>query len=368
MAETKAATVKQKILKFIFQMKKTSKMEIATELSLSMPTVLSTIKELINEGLVEETGSFESTGGRRAKKIIIVEEKYYSVGIDITANHISMVALNFCGEVVLKKRIRKKFENSLEYFEKTFEIMEDFIREPQKKYENKILGVGMSLPGIIDKDHEILVKSHALQVDRMSLKNISHLISYPVLYENDSNSAALAEMQGQTGDAVYLFLSNTVGGAIFFNGMIYEGSNYRSGEFGHVMLHPGGKKCYCGRIGCFDAYCSANLLSDLTDGDLSVFFEKLENGDKKFELIWDEYIENLALEVSNLRTIFDCDIILGGCVGGYMEKYLNTLRKKVLQYNMFDEDVTFLKNCRIKNEASAIGIAMQFIDNCVFSL
>lgn len=368
MTETKASTVKQKILKFIFQMKKTSKMEISTELSLSMPTVLSTIKELVNEGLVTETGSFESTGGRRAKKITIVEDKYYSLGIDITANHISIVMLNFCGEVILKKRIRKKFENSLDYFEKIFEIMEDFICSPLIKCKDKILGIGISFPGIIDKDQEILVKSHALQVERMSLKNISHLISFPVLYENDSNSAALAELHGQTGDAIYLSLSNTVGGAIFYNGMIYEGANYRSGEFGHVVIHSNGKKCYCGRSGCFDAYCSAHLLSDLTDGDLSLFFEKLENGDRNLELVWNEYIDNLALEVSNLRTIFDCDIILGGYVGGYMEKYLNTLRKKVLQYNMFDEDVTFLKNCKIKSEASAVGIAMQFIDNFIYNL
>lgn len=365
MAEQKPISTKQKIIKYVFDTKITSKSDIATALSLSMPTVLTTIKELISDGILQEEGEFESTRGRRAKKITIVGDSYYVVGIDITANHVSMVMVDFSGIIVLRQRLRRKFENTLEYFEGICKLLDEFIEQIGLK--EKILGVGISFPGIIDKGHEILVKSHALQIERMSLKNISQMVPYPVLYENDANSAAFAEMRNKKGDAVYLSLSNTVGGVIYLNGIVYEGVHYRSGEFGHMILHPHGRKCYCGRIGCVDAYCAAVRLSNYIEGNLAAFFNKVDEGEAFFVQKWNEYLDDLALVVSNLRIIFDCDVIIGGYVGGYIEKYMNLLQKKVLQYNMFDEDVTFLKSCRIKSEASALGIAMKFIDNYILN-
>lgn len=361
-------STRQKIVKYIFQTGKVSKTEIANTLSLSMPTVLNAVQELTKENIVRETGSFESTGGRRAKKIAIVGEHIYALGMDITANHVSMVMVDMSGKVVARSRIREKFENSLEYFEHLCGLLDQFIENVEIDVEDKILGVGISFPGIIDKEKEILVRSHALQVEDLGLKNISQLMRFPVLYENDANSAAFAEMRNEQGDAVYLSLSNTVGGAIFLNGTVYEGANYRSAEFGHMILEHGGRPCYCGRIGCVDAYCSAKRLSDLTDGNLELFFERLEGHDCQCLKAWDEYLEYLAVAVSNLRIIFDCDVILGGYVGGYMEKYLGLLRKKILRHSLFDKNVTFVKSCQTKKEASAVGIAMKFIDSYIMSI
>ena len=135
-----------------------------------------------------------------------------------------------------------------------------------------------------------------------------------------------------------------------------------------MLLKINGKRCYCGKIGCVDAYCSAKILSDLTKGSLEEFFRKLDENDEAAVKIWDEYLKDLALTVSNLRIIFDCDVILGGYVGGYIEKYMGDLRKRVLKHSMFDQDVTFLKACRIKYEASAMGIAMKFIDLYIESI
>lgn len=45
----------------------TSKAEIAKELNLSMPTVLSNVNDLLEKGVLEETGEYASTGGRKAK-------------------------------------------------------------------------------------------------------------------------------------------------------------------------------------------------------------------------------------------------------------------------------------------------------------
>ena len=111
---------------------------------------------------------------------------------------------------------------------------------------------------------------------------------------NDASAAALAEVAGEKRQEsmVYLLLSNSVGGAVFLrpenkNGdeegnasssrvYTHEGDHWRSSEFGHMTLYPGGEPCYCGKKGCVDVYCSAKKLAELENGKLERFFEKLE--------------------------------------------------------------------------------------------
>lgn len=59
---------------------------------------------------------------------------------------------------------------------------------------------------------------------------------------------------------------------------------------------------------------------------------------------------------------YDMDIILGGDVGGVLWDYMITLGEKVMTYNGFDHDVSYLKKCSYKKEASAVGVAKHFIN------
>ena len=61
----------------------------------------------------------------------------------------------------------------------------------------------------------------------------------------------------------------------------------------------------------------------------------------------------------------DMDIILGGEVGGYLADHMITLGKKVMEYNGFDHDVRYLKNCSYKREASAVGVAKHFLQEFI---
>ena len=66
---------KSKIVNYIINKQTTSKVEISKELNLSMPTVLSNVNDLLSIGIVMETGEYESTGGRKAKRISINPSK-----------------------------------------------------------------------------------------------------------------------------------------------------------------------------------------------------------------------------------------------------------------------------------------------------
>ena len=354
---------KARIASHILHRKQVSKPELAIELGLSMPTVLQNVKELLEAGIVEEVGEYESTGGRKAKALSVVKDVRYAAGVDITANHVGFVIIDLKGDAVCSIRVRRQFENTAEYYEGLAAELEQFL-DAGGVDKKKILGVGISLPGIIDKENSRLVRSHILQVSDINLEVISRHIPYPVHFENDANSAAIAELKGRDRNAVYLSLSNTVGGSIYLDNDIYGGDHFRSAEFGHMIIYPEGKPCYCGKRGCADPYCSARVLSSFVgeDGGLGEFFQLLVNKDRDAAAVWDTYLEDLSIVITNLRMCFDCDIVLGGYVGGYLRPYMSQLGRKVMVHNKFDNDTLYMKNCSYEKEASAVGIAMTFMD------
>ena len=184
---------------------------------------------------------------------------------------------------------------------------------------------------------------------------------------NDANAGAYAEAIGsdKTKRFFYLSLSNTVGGAVWDHHGLIQGKNFRCGEAGHMTMIPDGKLCYCGKKGCLDAYCSALLLSDMAEGKLEKFFELLKEQDQKAVDIWNTYTDFLAVALNNIRMLLDCDVILGGYVGNYIEPYLPKLWNKVSNRNTFMEEQQFVKSCRYKTGAAALGAALAVIENFV---
>ena len=128
-----------------------------------------------------------------------------------------------------------------------------------------------------------------------------------------------------------------------------------------MLAVPGGRLCYCGQRGCVDPYCAAPALTAATDGDLKLFFRRLEAGDREIQAIWREYLGHLAVAVANLRMLFDCDIIIGGYVGSYMDAHIDELRELLMQRSTFDDNADYVRPCRCKTEAIAAGAALNYI-------
>ena len=111
-----------------------------------------------------------------------------------------------------------------------------------------------------------------------------------------------------------------------------------------MILVPGGRKCYCGKKGCADAYCAASALTDGKYESLELFMEALSEGNTKAQKKWADYLDNLAILISNLRMAFG---------------------EKVMEYNGFDRDIRYLKNCTYRKEASAVGAAKHFFSEFI---
>lgn len=363
MAGTDKKTItRSRILNYVINNQITSKAEVSKNLNLSMPTVLSNINDLIAKGIIIETGEYESTGGRKAKSIGINPSYRYSVGIVITANHVGIALVNLKYEIVKFRRVRMKFSPDASYCQDLSVLTSEFLKDTE--YQDRILGIGISIPGIISQKAHLLIKSHALQLENYSLSFLEQAFDLPVYFENDANAAMMAEDMNRYKNAIYLSLNNTLGGAFCIGGKLFQGENQKAGEFGHMILVPGGRKCYCGKKGCADAYCAASALTDEINS-LETFMEQLKSGDEAAEEKWSEYLDMLAVLISNLRMAYDMDIILGGEVGGYLAEHMLPLGEKVMEYNGFDHDIRYLRNCSYKREASAVGAAKHFLQDFI---
>jgi predicted NBD/HSP70 family sugar kinase len=359
---TEKQTNRNRVYQLVYQRGSISKPEIAVRLGISLPTAIQNVKTLQQEGLLQEGVVLESTGGRKAMSITYVKNARFAIGTDITRNHISVVLVNLAGEIIESTRIEKPYENTPAYYLEMVQLIKQLVVVSGVR-EDVILGAGFSIPGILTRDGQMLIYSHVLQVSALQCSTISRGLPYPAELSNDANAAGIAEtwQRKSQENAIYLSLSDYVGGAIFLNNQLYLGENQRGGEFGHVTLVRDGLPCYCGRKGCVDAYCSAQVLSRHTGGDLGAFFEKLKAGDKSLQIVWEQYLSYFTTAINNLVVPFDCKVILGGYLGEYLEPYIDEIRRSVAGVTTFLGNEDYITPCIYKKEASAVGAALLYV-------
>ncbi len=189
----------------------------------------------------------------------------------------------------------------------------------------------------------------------------------PVKVENDVNSAALGEKYFGAGQAFKDFLCLTygtgIGGAIVIDSTVYKGMNGCAGEFGHLMLHPGGKKCNCGCVGCYEMYGSTTALvkkameldSKYINGRM--IFEGLEQGDQHLEKVLNDWVLEVANGLVSLIHIFNPPAIIIG--GGVMEqeKLVAAVSVKVQELIISSFTEVQIISASLGNKAGLLGAA-----------
>lgn len=352
-------------LRELLRCDKITKPELAARLQLSLPTAGQLIEELIGQGLAQESGLAESAGGRRAVYFGARKNCRLAVGVDVTRHHLRLALLNLAGEVLCEQRVRLSFANNEAYKLQLQQKLEAFLQEHDVEPAS-LIGVGYSLPGIVSADRKHLELSHILGLMGPETFAPAHGLSCPYLCFNDADAACMLECHDrkEQGDFVFISLSDTVGGALVLNGQIQRGKNGRCGEIGHMCVAPEatGRLCYCGRRGHYDPYGSAERLTELADGSLEQFFQRLAQGDTRMEQAFEEYLDRLAAVVQNLAVFTDMDVVLGGYVGPYLSPYLERIKQKV---NGMDSrqfaSMNHICLCRHGADAAAVGSALPLI-------
>lgn len=339
-----------------------TKQTIANKLNLSLPTVSQNLNELIHSGLIEYSGFSSSNGGRHARTMKIVKDAKISIGIEISKNHISFIAIDLYGNEIAYKNIHKNFRPNNEYKNYVSSSFDKFLDE-FSIIKKKILGVGITLPAIINKQLNIIEHAPVLGIKQFDIKNIINNFEYPFHLINDANAGGYAEcfFKKHKKNIAYLFIEKGVGGSIIINSKPYEGDTLKSAEFGHICIQPNGKKCYCGRNGCLESYCTSSVLTDDLNLTINEFYNQLLLKNQKYISIFDNYLNDLAKGINIIKMILDCDIIIGGSITTIIEPYLYILKEKVKLLDCFSDDVDYIHIGKYGNKANCIGAALYYV-------
>ncbi|MGM9629169.1 ROK family transcriptional regulator [Butyricicoccus sp.] len=333
-----------------------TKQEVSRSLHLSMPTTLQNINELMDAGILEECGTSESTGGRKAKKIRLRPDAGLGVGIDVALHHIELAVTDLRGCVLAQQRLPLEFHDTPAWYQALSEALEHFLQANQIDTQT-ILSAGVSFPGIIDGESEVLLRSHIFGLEHIRLDRFHRSIPFPVVVANDANCAGFSELCAERPTYVYVSLNESVGGAFLLEGRLYLGGTWQAGEIGHMLLIPGGERCYCGKHGCADAYLSPKVLRK--EGEtLASFFRRVEKQEKTACETWDVYLEHLAILLTNLRMMLNTDLVIGGEVGTYIAPYLDELCTKAMKYDLFARDIDYIFPCTHTENAFSAGASM----------
>lgn len=355
------------VYRYIRGADRVTKQDIMDYLSLSLPTVRQNVNELLKEGLIEENGSFGNTGGRRAIAYSAVVRACTAVGIEISKKHLGMVILDLMGEVIAHKRVYFGYQRSREYYRRVGEEIDLMIAENEIPPE-QILGVGISIQGLIAADGQSMAYGPILDNTGETLERIAEFITYPSYLFHDADSGAFAELwhSPEITHAVYVALSTNLGISVIIDRKIYTGDEKLGGKMEHMTLVPEGRQCYCGRHGCADAYCATIILANsVPEGKLKPFFEALEKGSPEQLKVWKEYIYYLSITLNNIRMTFGCDVILGGFMAKYLEPYMEEIKQLAYARNSFRTDADYLKLCNYQTEITASGAALRLLDDFI---
>ena len=354
---------KNRIFRLIYNSDKISRQEIADQLGLSLPTVNQNLKMLMEDGLIEYVGNFTSTGGRRAQAITIDNNARKAISVNIKADYINVDVVGLKGQIIYSMAVKAHFSKSSAYIEKLTDAVRHAVDYVGADADD-ILGVGITVPGILDDEKQILISAPPLKAKNYDFAKLISAIDYPVVVMNDARAEAYAGhwFNGKPEDEkIYIMLGEGVGGAYINASAIRNGVHNRGGEFGHMVIHPGGKQCLCGKKGCFEAYVSEKFLSSELNTSLEDFFAQAEKGKPDYVDMLEEYIDNLALGINNIYTMMDCDIVLGGTVAPYIKRYEDRIKECLVNDYSFDTDADYLKISDDGGGKSGLGAALSFV-------
>ena len=384
-------TNKNRILELIRRNKSIYRAELARRTELSMPTIMSITDELILEGLIRDAGKGISSGGKPPMLLELIPDARLFLGIDISGAMFKCIIIDLQGAVVYQ-RSRDRDELPDGYL---IGAIIDFIQATVAESgvdEKKICGIGVGIPGLVDTENGVVITSIDYGCKNTDLRTpLQEHFKLPVFVENSSKVMAIGEKWFGAGDGCDDFALVTVGrgigAALIIKGEIYSGFYNMSGEIGHMVINPNGPLCKCGKQGCLETLASGNAISNqarqLIDSGGStimlemaggnrkkvnsdIVFAAAEKGDSLARIIADSAIDNLAIGLSNLVSLFDCQrIILTGYVVKGNEYLLRRVSQKInetrsLYYGNMPVE---LRLSEMGEEAAVVGAATLPLQN-----
>ena len=250
---------RQIVLNYVREREPISRAEIARETDLQRSTISAIVEALTAEGLVEEVGEGESTGGRRPTLLKLRTKEAIAIGVAITATCTTVATSDLAGRIIEQKEFLTDPDP-----DKTLQDVIALVRQFTVRNQGSIEAVGVSLPGLVDPSTGIAVYVPYFKWRDIHIsKIISAAVGLPVIIDNDANAVALAELwfgRPEVSDArdfILVLVAEGVGTGIIFDGQAYRGQRGAAGEFGHMVIGAHAPvPCSCGNRDCWEAFSS----------------------------------------------------------------------------------------------------------------
>lgn len=290
------------------------------------------------------------------------------IGVDVGGTHVGIGLINNQYEIIDKIErdwTSKEKENLWNNMKPIIIELIQKLLEKNNVQEIEKIGIGFPKSRIVKGI--VYIKDEV--IDLISL--LEPIFQTKVYVKNDVKCSGLCEKKlgslKKYENALFLTLGTGIGGAYFYKNELVVPNKYPGLEIGSMVIVKDGKTCKCGRRGCFEAYAAMKIFREKVQETFGiekirsdVIIQLIENKDKqdKINKIIDEYIDYLALGLSNLIRILEPDAI---CIGGsfvyYQEIFMEKLKNKLKQ-NFEYRDIPEIIVAQYGNDAGIIGASM----------
>lgn len=300
-----------------------SRANVAKTTGLTKATVSALVAELMDEHLLYEIGTGESSGGRKPVMLVFRQDAGYAIGVDLGVNYIHAVLTDLKGGLVREKRSRMR---SAPTAEQVLTALKECLRQlisqaPDSPYG--VVGIGIGVPGITDDKGTVLFAPN-LGWRNVPLKQLlEDEFRVPVTIDNEANAGAVGEKEfgagRQAANLVYISIGIGIGTGIILRNELYRGASGYSGEMGHISIQADGRPCRCGNVGCWELYASENALLEEAgnrlpnfEGDLEELAALAEAGDQAAVELFARTGRYLGIGITNIVNIFNPELIIIG--------------------------------------------------------
>lgn len=349
--------------------------DISENLNISFPTAKKIIDNFLKKGMLFNQKKVGTGVGRKATEYSFNDFFCYSVGVRITKDRANIILINAKGIVLQKKT--ELFSTKKETQGELLDLIKNFIKNLSKNIKDKLVGVGISVPGIVSTENEFIEFSSKKKINLSFIEKAKLELNLPIFMENESNLASIAEgfltKYSKCSLFTVLTINNYIGISNFQQQHLSKGFNFKAGRLHHMIVETNGRTCECGAKGCWGTYISnISLISDFKKEfpEIStfedIFSEKYLNTEKGKKIL-DNYIKYLAIGIKNILFFSNPEkLIISGKICFFKDIIKEKLIEEIYKKHIFYRGKDTIVFSNFNDNSIVIGAAMFPIIDSLF--
>ena len=243
-----------------------SRLDVSQRTGLSRTVVAQRVAELVDRGLVTESGIGASTGGRPPRHLRFDAESGHLLVADLGATSMAVAVTDLDGAVLHFEEEPADVGDGPESIIGRVESLLDGL-ESRGTWPGALRGVGIGVPGPVEFATGRPVAPPIMPGwDGYPIRErLAARYDTPVWVDNDVNVMALGEWQYGVAvghdNVVFLKIGTGIGAGLISDGLLHRGAQGAAGDVGHIgVIDHGGVVCRCGNVGCLEAVAGGAAL------------------------------------------------------------------------------------------------------------